>query len=655
MTVRPFILSAVAAASSAAFGGAQTAQQRGARIGANAQLFRSYTRSREFVDLIPASGNFGPSTGPWNGNAAVGSDGWPTEDFSVTVLSGMSTVPNMSGAYTICYEGTATVALMAASAGVTLSNSRTDPTTGTKLLDLNFPSGADQVSLRFTGTGGTLKNLRVIRPGYTWNDPALPVWTPEFLEHMRPFAAVRFMDWAATNTLYTARWATRPTLSTNRTTTNPVTGAPGVPWERSIELSNKLGCDMWVTVPTTAAADYYTQLATLIKDSLRADLKVYVEYSNEVWNPTFPQYSWAATTAVNEEVAAGNTQLKWDGATDTTILRERVYAERMFRISEAFRSVFGDGAMMNRVRPVLAWQVGSSAQIDRMIDYARRIYNTRTTNEYLYAIACAPYFSIGANQTSTTQTVESIISEMQAGLNNLPRGYFYENSAYIAKKYGLHWLGYEGGPDTYGTGSLVEKKQAAGDTRMGAMCQQLLTDWYHAGGAMLMWFTAGASNWETQYGTWSAEEYLSEVGPKYQALQWASNLSAPIEPATRHVTGTAFDAAELVSNYYEVGSGNYNNNRQWWAAGQVRDYILTAPAAGTYQLSVRATCSTAPTFNVYVNGSSAPSLSDIPLSIGTLVSTLFGTVTLDKGINIIRFSIATLASATFDQILLTPA
>ena len=41
-----------------------------------------------------------------------------------------------------------------------------------------------------------------------------------------------------------------------------------------IHLSNVLGADMWVCVPHAADDSYVTSLATLIRDTLRPDLRV---------------------------------------------------------------------------------------------------------------------------------------------------------------------------------------------------------------------------------------------------------------------------------------------------------------------------------------------------------------------------------------------
>jgi hypothetical protein len=49
-----------------------------------------------------------------------------------------------------------------------------------------------------------------------------------------------------------------------------------------------MGRNMWINVPYLASDDYILNMAQLINTTLRPDVKVYVEYSNEVWGNQFP-------------------------------------------------------------------------------------------------------------------------------------------------------------------------------------------------------------------------------------------------------------------------------------------------------------------------------------------------------------------------------
>src|SRR5207248_1234328 len=75
------------------------------------------------------------------------------------------------------------------------------------------------------------------------------------------------------------------------------------------------GKDIWINIRASATDDYVRQLATLLHVRLNPALKIYIEHSNEVWNPLFGQnaYNLAATQA---EIKKGGSALNRDGADD---------------------------------------------------------------------------------------------------------------------------------------------------------------------------------------------------------------------------------------------------------------------------------------------------------------------------------------------------
>lgn len=66
----------------------------------------------------------------------------------------------------------------------------------------------------------------------------------------------------------------------------------GVPPEVMIALCNKLKVDCWLNIPPLADDDYTTQLVTLAASTLTGG-KLYLEFSNEIWNAGFAQTPWA--------------------------------------------------------------------------------------------------------------------------------------------------------------------------------------------------------------------------------------------------------------------------------------------------------------------------------------------------------------------------
>ena len=55
-------------------------------------------------------------------------------------------------------------------------------------------------------------------------------------------------------------------------------------WEDMATLANAVDRDIWVNPPIAVSDDCVRRLADMLRDRLHPQLRVYVEYSNEVWN-----------------------------------------------------------------------------------------------------------------------------------------------------------------------------------------------------------------------------------------------------------------------------------------------------------------------------------------------------------------------------------
>ncbi|MDD4096550.1 MAG: hypothetical protein PHP22_09955 [Oscillospiraceae bacterium] len=125
-----------------------------------------------------------------------------------------------------------------------------------------------------------IRNIRILLPGA---DPE-ELFNPVFLEKCEPFAAIRFMDWGATNYSPLEDWGDRA-----KPEDITFTVGKGFPYEYMIELANTLHKDIWVCIPHRANDEYIREMAKLFGDGLDPDIEIYVEYSNEVWNWMFDQ------------------------------------------------------------------------------------------------------------------------------------------------------------------------------------------------------------------------------------------------------------------------------------------------------------------------------------------------------------------------------
>jgi hypothetical protein len=138
---------------------------------------------------------------------------------------------------------------------------------------------------------------------------------------------IRFMDWGATNASPQQDWSDRrlPVHAFMNGIINarqPSAGMQGnretgVAFEHMVALCNATGRNLWINIPHLATADFTMRLAKLIRfgsdgvnpydapqldpihPALHANLKVYVEFSNEIWSSgfSFPQGNWAQEQA----------------------------------------------------------------------------------------------------------------------------------------------------------------------------------------------------------------------------------------------------------------------------------------------------------------------------------------------------------------------
>ena len=146
-------------------------------------------------------------------------------------------------------------------------------------------------------------------------------------------------------------------------------------WEYQVMLANETGKDLYITIPINASDDYVRRLAKLLRygsdgnnpyeghvanprfSGLNPNLRVYVEWGNEVWNWAFGQATIgveAAKAAVHQGTPEGQI-INYDGSRPDGDFR-RWAALRTVQASNTFRSIWGDAAMGDRVRMLLEYQ-----------------------------------------------------------------------------------------------------------------------------------------------------------------------------------------------------------------------------------------------------------------------------------------------------------
>jgi len=263
-------------------------------------------------------------------------------------------------------------------------------------------------------------------------------WRPEFLADLAPYKVLRFMDWNLTNNSDNpqADWDVRTQKTDNQDK------SVAIEWQ--IDLCNRAKKDYWITVPHEADPAYWQKLAQLIHDTLDPSLRVYVEWSNEVWNRQFPQRGYAQ--------AQGN-MLGLSGSDKAAAY----YVYASVRLFEAFAAVFGkDSARLVKVLSGQAARQGPCQAHVKALSDAK--INPNGTKADAYAIA--PYLKGNS------------IDELEAGIAEL-KGWIESNET-CATAAGLPLIAYEGGSDSFSSNDLSVCTTLQRDPGMQQVYTQLL-------------------------------------------------------------------------------------------------------------------------------------------------------------------------------------
>lgn len=609
-------------------------------LGGNLEGIADWSYSNTFADLMKQSRGFGPAGSPWSGTVKLNASGWPTEDFGVILGTWTDTQSN-GGIYQISCQCSATPTIALTASPGTIQNVKRDTKSGQVTAQIVVPATGSQLMLSFTNTHGGVTNLKVLRPGYTASD----TFTQSFLSHCSRFSTFRFMDYANTNGSAIKHWSDR-TLPASTTYAN----GNQVPWELCIALCNKLHKDAWVNVPHMADDAYVKSLATLLKGSLDPSLHVYVEYSNEVWNWGFSQATWNLNQAASD-VAAGDPDLNFDKVNDKNAWAARRIAKRIKTISDQFKTVYGSQRWATTIRPVLATQIAwPGFWLVDGLTFLNARYGA--PSNYLYACAGAPYFNMGNADKNTNLTKQDVLTALQAGVNAFATDLSVDDCATLARFYNLKFVGYEGGPDTFGPNNIAAKKAASLDPELQTICAEYLDTWFSYGFDLINWFVAGATSYDGQYGTWGlTNDMANQSAPKIKALDevlsqksvvLSKGIAIPGEVDPRQFAGR--DAT------WATEGGLILSQTDW--RGSYRDYLLRNNTAGkrSVVLSVGTTAANV-TVELWLNNARVATVT-LPNtgSETTFKNTAPVSFSIGAGMNVMRVKIASGNAAAIGKI-----
>ena len=611
-------------------------------IGAGIDSLRDWNLGNVFVDMVRQARTFYQ---PNIKEPAVATDGagWPAADFSTIFQSGFDKTGHVyRGTYKVFFTGQARLGTWNSPARVT--SQVYDPVTNTTAAEVSLtpPEDGDwYFGMNFTetrrtadaATGTGITNLRVIRPGYS--PDTTQVFTNEYLKHLEQFGVLRFMSFTNTNNNQVVNWADRAKPDEPRQSTSR-----GVAWEYVVDLANLTGKDLWVNVPGRATDDYVRSMAQLFKERLDPGRVVYVEYSNEVWNYQFDQAQFNLAQA-KAEVYSGLSNLNNDNNSSTGAWAFRRHGRRTKEIGEIFASAFGQGSMNTRVRPVLGAQSANSDTVRQPLAWLEKTYGS--PSNYLYAVAIAPYFGTDGKELVPGATADDVLDGMESSVNK--RNYRHPMFSGLAARYGIRSFAYEGGSATGGEEGMDIKTEALFDPRMRQITSDYLNGWYRAGGELFEWFMAGPTNFTSPFGAWGLTNAVDNFdSPKLQGTVDVANGPKVAQTAGIAIPGQVDARYHTNAVAVNLSSLPVDPYVRYIGTNTQLDYIVRAPAAGTYYLRISAAApSSGKTIDVSVNDR-APRTVTVPAN-GTasdfdkFVDTEAVPLAMREGVNLVRLSV----------------
>ncbi|MBW4619944.1 MAG: cellulose-binding protein [Cyanosarcina radialis HA8281-LM2] len=423
-----------------------------------------------------------------------------------------------SGKYVVLYDGEGTIEY-----GLAAKKVKSTPGRDTIQVNSRQNSG---VLISITSTdpkknGNYIRNIRVVKAEQE-KLLASQTFNPKFLEKIQKFKAIRFMDWMKTNKSKQQNWSER-ILPETASYDNK-----GVPIEVMVSLSNRLKADPWFNMPHMANDEYIANFAKQVKSTLDPQLKIYVEYSNEVWNRQFPQYKWVAQQAAKQWPASEN---KGNDYTQVA----NWHGKRTAQICNIWKQAFGDRS--DRIVCVLGIQAASEWQANQALDCP--LWKEKPCYQQgIDAIAIAPYFGGGLGSPKNESQVEKwtldqLFEELKQGgvlSGSKPKSAAdksfdsMKRNFKLAEKRNLRMLAYEGGQHLVGVKKVVGNQAitdlfttANKDPRMYDLYTDYLNKWKSSGGELFMQFSSVGQY--GKWGSWGALEYIDQKdSPKYKAL-----------------------------------------------------------------------------------------------------------------------------------------
>ena len=515
---------------SAAF--AQTPPQPCPPSGINLSYIPSWTPSWPFVDAFKIrrqwiSGSADGNT--WDDGRPVPTDanGWVTSvqpDQRVhTLVYDNAQGHYPGGRYVVLYEGQGQLVLRGDAQIVSHSPGRME-------VDITPSNGGFHVEIRATDPQDYIRNIRIIMPGFEGTYQSQQ-FHPEFLDSLRTFDVIRFMDWQNTNGSWTHDWSMRP---------EPGDGGYslglGVPIEVMVDLCNQLDADPWFCMSHLYDDNYVDNFASLVASRLEPGRRVYVEHSNEVWNSIFPQYHDSVQRAAELGIPGDPFQSAM-----------RYHSQRSVDIFDMWDDHFAPDRL---VRVMGGWHVNTWV--------TGQILGWNNAHLHTDAFAIAPYFGgelgVGNNPNQTLQmTLDEIIDACLASITSQRTISIAQYDA-VQSYSNIDLIAYESGQHMVGVGSWSNNAEltallieANRHPRIYEAYTEDIAGWRSLGGGLMTAFASCQT--PSRSGSWGLHEYQDQ--PLSQAHKMRAWVDSNAQAADINDDGNHdfFDVSLFLSSF----------------------------------------------------------------------------------------------------------
>jgi hypothetical protein len=509
-----------------------------------------------FLDVMKTARPWvGHLPGQWGGwteaelraAGALDAEGWPTRlppeitGISTLVLTDLpQDAGGVAGRYLLTWQGKGTLAVEGLAEAVETAEGR---------IAFDYTPGPGAVILTITAIdpADPIRRLRLVRQDRAAALEAGEVFNPDWLARIEGAKGLRFMDWMATNDSPLSAATDRP-LPTDYSWARV-----GVPAEVIVALANRLQAEPWLTLPHAATDDLVRAYAAVVRDGLDPGLKVWVEYSNEVWNPQFGQARWADAMG-KERWGQEATWLQFYGLRAAEVMG--VFAEgmggtdRMVRVIATQTGVKGIEEQI--LMAPLAVAEGLPPPVDSFDAYAVTGYFSGLlgaehklaavrgwiaeseapardqaaalglTGDEAKAHIAAHRFDLAVQKAAAELQSGATTGQPEDTLHQLLTDTLPWQAA-VAARHGLKLVMYEGGTHVVGYGPAVDDQGLTDffihlnfTPEMGALYAELLAGWAQVSDQP---FNAFVDLYRpNKWGSWGALRHLGDENPRWLAL-----------------------------------------------------------------------------------------------------------------------------------------